>query len=76
MKDWQFNVLFVVGVGGAVLLPIAPDLGLQFADNPATYVGVGTILSYVLAQKRAQIHDKEERAKNDRRSREVDDGLE
>lgn len=78
MKDWQFNVLFFVGVGGAILLPFAADLGLKFADNPATYVGVGSILTYVLAQKRAQYHEKEEKAKHDRRRRrEVDgDGLE
>lgn len=78
MKDWQFNVLFFVGVGGAVLLLIGPDLGLKFADNPATYTGVGAILTYVLAQARSQIHHNgDSRHKRDRRSKEVDDdGLE
>lgn len=77
LKDWQFNVLFFVGVGGVVLILLGPDLGLKIADNPATYTGVGAILTYVLAQKRAQIQDKEEKAKDDRRRREVDDdGLE
>lgn len=76
MKDWQFNVLFFVGVGGAVLLLIGPDLGLKFADNPATYTGVGAILTYVLAQARSQVHH-DKRNKRERRSKEVDDdGLE
>lgn len=74
MKDWQFNVLFFVGVGGAILLPIAPDLGLKFADNPATYVGVGSILTYVLAQKRHQIYKTDEKEKDERQLREVGDG--
>lgn len=73
LKDWQFNVLFFVGVGGAVLLLIGPDLGLKFANNPATYTGVGAILTYVLAQKRAQIQQKED-AKDDKRERKEVDG--
>lgn len=73
LKDWQFNILFFVGVGGAVLLLIGPDLGLNFADNPATYTGVGAILTYVLAQKRAQIH-REEHRKQERKEKEEEDG--
>lgn len=77
MKDWQFNVLFFVGVGGAVLLLIGPDLGLKFADNPATYTGVGAILTYVLAQARSQVHHDKKKDKRDRGGKEVDDdGLE
>lgn len=67
LEKWQFNILFFVGVGGAVLLLIGPDLGLEFADNPATYTGVGAILTYVLAQKRAQIqrHEKKEQSRKE-----------
>lgn len=53
MKEWQFNVLFVVGVAGAVFLLIAPAInGLEeIPKNPSAIAGVGTILTYVLTQK-------------------------
>lgn len=53
MKEWQFNVLFFVGVGGAVLLLIGPNVGLEISTNPTALTGVGAILTYVLAQKSA-----------------------
>jgi hypothetical protein len=52
MKEWQFNVLFFVGVGGAVLLLIGPEFGLTLSDNPTALTGVGAILTYVLTYKR------------------------
>lgn len=52
MKEWQFNVLFWTAVVGTVFLMFAPDLGLKVADNPVAYTGIGTILAYVLTQKR------------------------
>lgn len=53
MKDWQFNVLFLVGVGGAILLLIGPEFGLQnIGDNPTAVAGVGAILTYILTQKK------------------------
>lgn len=54
MKEWQFNVLFFVGVGGAILLLIGPELGLSFSDNPTALTGVGAILTYVLASQRGK----------------------
>lgn len=51
MKEWQFNVLFVVAVGGVVLLLIGPDLGLKVGQNPLAVGGIGSILGYVLTQK-------------------------
>lgn len=51
LKEWQFNVLFFVGVGGAVLLLIGPEIGLKISQNPTALTGVGTILAYVLTQK-------------------------
>lgn len=53
LKEWQFNVLFFVGVGGAVLLLLGPELGLDIASNPTAVTGVGAILTYVLTQKKA-----------------------
>lgn len=53
LKNWQFNVLFFVGVGGAVLLLIGPEIGLEVSENPTAFTGVGLILAYVLRQKEA-----------------------
>ena len=53
MKGWQFNILFFVGVGGAILLLIGPELGMDFGQNPTTVTGIGAILAYVLTQKNA-----------------------
>lgn len=51
MKEWQFNVLFFVGVGGAILLVIGPEIGLSIAQNPTAVTGLGAILTYVLTQR-------------------------
>lgn len=53
MKEWQFNVLFFVGVGGAVFLLLAPSIpGMEdIPKNPGAVTGIGTILAYVLTQK-------------------------
>jgi hypothetical protein len=53
LKEWQFNVLFFVGVGGAVLLLLGPEFGLSIGQNPTAVTGVGAILTYVLTQKKA-----------------------
>lgn len=53
LKEWQFNVLFFVGVGGAILLLLGPELGLDIASNPTAITGIGAILTYVLTQKKA-----------------------
>lgn len=53
LKEWQFNVLFFVGVGGAIFLLIGPELGLDVSKNPTALTGVGSILAYVLTQKKA-----------------------
>lgn len=63
LKDWQFNVLFFVGVGGAVLLLIGPDLGLNIGSNPMTVSGVGTILAYVLTQRKTLTNAKHDEKK-------------
>lgn len=60
LKEWQFHVLFFVGVGGAVLLLIGPTLGLNISSNPTAVTGIGAILTYVLTQKKALTkHDAE-----------------
>lgn len=74
LKDWQFNVLFFVGVGGAVLLLIAPELGLKIGDNATAVTGVGAILTYVLTQRKAftKGHEKQDASRDDE---EEDDGV-
>lgn len=53
LKEWQFNVLFFVGVGGAILVLIGPEMGLDLiGKNPMAATGVGAILTYVLTQKK------------------------
>lgn len=53
MKEWHFNVLFFVGVLGAVVMLIGPEIGLDIGKNPTAVTGVGAILTYVLTQKKA-----------------------
>lgn len=53
LKEWQFNVLFFVGVGGAILMLLGPEFGLEIGQNPTAVTGVGAILTYVLTQKKA-----------------------
>jgi len=73
MKDWQFNVLFFVGVGGAVLLLIGPEIGLDLAQNPGSLTGVGAILTYVLTQ-RIRLSTSKNEEKKRTNSEEVDNG--
>lgn len=65
LKEWQFNVLFFVGVGGAVLLLIGPGLGLNISQNPTAITGVGAILTYVLTQKSALVKRDEQNNSDD-----------
>lgn len=61
MKEWQFNVLFFVGVGGAILLLIGEDIGLKLGSSPTAVTGIGAILTYVLTQKKALTKSKNEK---------------
>jgi hypothetical protein len=53
LKNWQFNILFFVGVGGAVILLLGSEFGLQIDQTPTAVTGVGAILTYILTQKKA-----------------------
>jgi len=79
MKEWHFNVLFCVGVGGAVFLLLAPSFGVEIATNPTALAGVGTILTYVLTQKNALIRGSDQKQRkrdnNDEHPEGVDDDL-
>lgn len=73
LKEWQFNVLFFVGVGGAILLLIGPELGLDsLGSNPVAVSGVGAILTYVLTQKKSITRSDE--TKNGNHRKEDSDG--
>lgn len=67
LSEWQFNVLFFVGVGGAILLLLGPELGLDISSNPTAVAGIGAILSYVLTQKKAitKVDDKKDSQKSE-----------
>jgi hypothetical protein len=66
MKEWQFDVLFVVGVGGALVMLFGPSLGLEIPDNPLAVGGVGAILTYVLTQRnKIMSNDKPDSKKED-----------
>lgn len=69
LKEWQFNVLFFVGVGGAILLLLGPEAGIHVSQNPTAVTGVGAILTYVLTQKKALTKDsKKEKTDEDSES--------
>lgn len=57
LKQWQFDVLFFVGVGGAVVLLFGPLIGLGVTTNPLAAGGVGSILAFVLTQRKAIVQD-------------------
>ncbi len=65
MKDWQYNVLFGVGVFGVIILLLGPEFGLFVDPNPLAVSGVGVILTYILSQKRnaTKTDSKEEKTK-------------
>lgn len=74
LKNWQFNVLFFVGVGGAILLLIGPELGLELSSNPTAVTGIGAILTYVLTQKKALTrHDEDKPGEKTPRKEKGDD---
>lgn len=66
MKEWQFNVLFFVGVGGAVLMLIGPSIGLAISQNPTAVTGVGAILTYILTQRKALTKNDTKKGKDDK----------
>lgn len=61
MKEWQFNILFFVGVGGAIfmLTPWFPN------SNPMAGGSIGVILTFVLTKKDTLVKDKEKEPKDD-----------
>lgn len=78
LKEWQFNILFFVGVGGAILLLIGPEIGLDINQNPTAITGVGAILTYILTQRKALTkhngHDEPKKDPPAHRKEEGDDG--
>lgn len=65
LRQWQFDVLFFVGVGSAVALLFGPSFGLDVVENPLAATGVGLILTFVLSQRKAIVksEDDDERDK-------------
>jgi peroxiredoxin len=53
MKEWQFNVLFFVGMGGIVVLLFSPkDM------PPGAVLALSAILTFILNQKRVIVKPK------------------
>lgn len=76
LKEWQFNVLFFVGVVGAILLLVGPEFGLDIGSNPTAVTGVGAILTYVLTQKKALTPNEDpKKGQKPRPRKKGDDGL-
>lgn len=76
MKEWHFNVLFFVGVLGAVAMLLGPEIGLDIGRNPTAVTGVGAILGYILTQKQKVVKPpNEEKEKLDKQKEEEIDGV-
>lgn len=75
LREWQFNVLFFVGVGGAILLLIGPEIGISVSQNPTAVTGIGAILTYVLTQKRHLVKSEEKKSKDETEKEANSDGL-
>lgn len=53
LKEWQFNILFFVGIAGTIVLIFGPEFGLKIEGDPTALTGLGAILTYVLTQRRS-----------------------
>lgn len=62
IKPWQFDVMFVVMIVGAIALMLAKPLG--FSIDPAALTGYGAITTYVLTQRASWTKDKKELPKD------------
>lgn len=74
LKEWQFNILFFVGVIGAVLLMVGPSIGINVSQNPTAVTGIGAILTYILTQKKALTKNGDDDASPPTKKKEGDDG--
>jgi hypothetical protein len=73
LKEWQFNILFFVGVIGAVLLMVGPSIGIKVSESPNAVMGVGAILTYILTQKKALTKTEDDETSKPKK-KEGDDG--
>lgn len=73
LKEWQFNVLFFVGVGGAIFLLIGPEVGMDVGNNPTAVSGVGAILAYILTQRKALTKNGEDKPSSKTEAKEKQD---
>lgn len=66
MERWHFNVLFVIGCAGAIVLLFGKKIGLEV--DPLAAGGVTTILGYVLTRKNDLVKDDKPHNNDDRHS--------
>jgi hypothetical protein len=59
MEKWQYDVLFIVGVGGIILLIIAPAIPplAPIGHNPQGVTALGLLLAYLFTQKNSIVKD-------------------
>lgn len=74
MKSWHFNVLFFVGVGGAVLLLMGKSMGLDIDRSPMAASGIGAILTFILTQKLVASKHEHKRPENTKKEEVEKDG--
>lgn len=72
LTNWQFNILFFVGVGGAVILLLGPEIGLDINQNPTAITGVGAILTYILTQKKSFTKKEDRRTRGNSKVKDED----
>lgn len=68
-------MLFFVGVLGAVMMLLGPEVGLDIGKNPTAVTGVGAILTYVLTQKKAITKTPPNEEKSAKKKEEKADGV-
>lgn len=58
MKEWQFNILFALAVGGAVIMLFGDKIGVTVRPE---VVGIfGLVMAYVLQQHDSRKKDKDD----------------
>jgi hypothetical protein len=63
MKEWQFDVLFLFALVGAIFLLLSPIWHIDF--SPAGLTGYGAILTFVLSQRKNWVESKSKHRKDD-----------
>jgi hypothetical protein len=72
VRDWQFDVIFWLGIIGALVMLFSDPLGITVRPEVVTLFGV--MLAFVYQQKQRINNDKEDSKKHRKRKEDEDDG--